>query len=277
MTNNRKYGSPREKNPNWNGGESITSHGYRTINIGGKYKYEHRLVMEEKLGRKLKQAEIVHHVNGDKLDNRPENLIVCKNLAEHKLRHRTKTGLRLPNEPNRKIKCVCGCGKKLFMYDNSGRPRRHLPGHRSPPVKIKDFILKSIESGILTVEGMADNSHYTIRVVSITASWMARKGIIVKIKPGVYGLLGSKSKKELLVSCECGCGEKIHQYDEYWRKRRFVSGHNRPPIIILTENDVLYIRQNPEKMSRKVLANKFGVNYNTICAVISGRIWKHLL
>lgn len=49
---------------------------------GVGYVLEHRLIVEAQLGRYLRDDEIVHHVNGDPADNRPENLAVMSQ-SEH--------------------------------------------------------------------------------------------------------------------------------------------------------------------------------------------------
>lgn len=70
----RKWGDIREDIPIRQGNGTINSHGYRLIRDNGRYVPEHRWVMEGLLGRSLFSGENVHHKNGVRSDNRPENL-----------------------------------------------------------------------------------------------------------------------------------------------------------------------------------------------------------
>ena len=58
------------------------------------YIYEHRLVMENKLQRYLGKNEVVHHINGNTLDNRLENLALFTR-SKHASMHMTGISLSL--------------------------------------------------------------------------------------------------------------------------------------------------------------------------------------
>jgi len=52
----------------------VNSNGYVELWVDGRRQLEHRLVMQAHLGRPLFADENVHHINGDRADNRIENL-----------------------------------------------------------------------------------------------------------------------------------------------------------------------------------------------------------
>lgn len=58
-----------------------------------KGRHVHRVVAEEKLGRKLRPGEVVHHIDHNKRNNAPENLMVFKSQKDHvKFHAREKQG-----------------------------------------------------------------------------------------------------------------------------------------------------------------------------------------
>jgi len=84
----------------------IDANGYPTMSTGKQtQKSVHRFVVEQALGRKLKRTEVVHHIDGNKLNNKRNNLVVCTDKY-HKLLHARQDVLADGYHPDKHHYCT---------------------------------------------------------------------------------------------------------------------------------------------------------------------------
>lgn len=96
----QKWTKRGEEAPGYKGGSALVKFGvltYRKVLVSDHpnadangYVFEHRLVCEEVLGRYLLPNEVVHHRDGDSLNNDPKNLFVFSSNSDHITFHRAK-------------------------------------------------------------------------------------------------------------------------------------------------------------------------------------------
>lgn len=112
---NPMSGRRAAQNPNFSGGRRVDRQGYvyvlnpRRTGHRDRYVYEHRLVMEQHLGRGLTTAEQVHHRNGQRSDNRIENLELVS-ASEHTRLHQDELRRAVGDAVYRRAKWRMGQG-----------------------------------------------------------------------------------------------------------------------------------------------------------------------
>lgn len=130
------------KNPAWKGGVITNRWGYVLVykpnhpyhNYKKTHVFEHRLVVEQKIGRVLTKDEVVHHINHNKKDNRPENLKILSKTEHHKEHsYISKMGYEAFINKKVVIKCL-ECGKEEIAISPA---TKYCIIHRRKP---KDYV-----------------------------------------------------------------------------------------------------------------------------------------
>lgn len=82
----RRHGDPltrKQASP----GSGWIQRGYKYFTVSGKNTREHAVIAERALGKPLPPVAVVHHVDGNRANNRPTNLVICPDNAYHRLLH----------------------------------------------------------------------------------------------------------------------------------------------------------------------------------------------
>lgn len=75
------------------GATYIDQQGYVMVKVkteGRMYRQEHIVVMEREIGRSLVLGEVVHHIDGNRQNNAPANLFLCRNRSHHNQVHNSQ-------------------------------------------------------------------------------------------------------------------------------------------------------------------------------------------
>lgn len=95
------HNSRGSTHPMWKGGRIVNKDGYilihkpdhpRANSLG--YVGEHVLVLETKMGRFLIRGETPHHIDGNRSNNHPDNLILFDKDKDHKIFHQRQIALK---------------------------------------------------------------------------------------------------------------------------------------------------------------------------------------
>ncbi len=125
----RRRGSAEDRKRALKGVRTIRAGaGYVEVVGNGQRKLEHIVVAERAMGKPMPAGAIVHHVNENRSDNRPANLVVCPSIAYHKFIHM-------------RMRALAACGNANWMrcqyckaYDDPSNmyvyPHRNSAQHR---------------------------------------------------------------------------------------------------------------------------------------------------
>jgi hypothetical protein len=117
----RSHGDPLKTVTRPRGTGSVRTDGYVMHEIGKRAVLEHVLVAERALGKPLPPGAQVHHVDEDRRNNAPRNLVICDSAAYHQLLHQRTRAYRASGHADWRKCHICQ------RYDDLANLRTYEP------------------------------------------------------------------------------------------------------------------------------------------------------
>ena len=119
-----KHGIERTRK---NGEGTVNYAGYIAIGVGKTKKMQNVIVVEKAIGHELPKDAVVHHIDGNRKNNSPSNLLVCPDHSYHRLLHLREKARDACGNPSYRMCIYC---RKYDSLENMTRTGNNKSGHR---------------------------------------------------------------------------------------------------------------------------------------------------
>lgn len=238
--------------------------------------YLHVLQAEKKIGRYLNEKECVHHMDGNKTNNNPDNLIIFRTGADHSRFHRLKNPQIHTFEDGISICYGEKCKKKKYVKTETIR-RNTIEYCNESKYKSEFYrIINTITIDDLIYSLLRMPFSEVAKSLNISDSYLIKmlRKLDLPCKSSYYRNEAKSNGIKYYNGNILSNSERIKIYNDDFKKKLSQTLKNKAKNnggLKLKYEDVLIIKSSNEKQDK--LAERFNVSKSTISRIKNGIIW----